>query len=131
MENGHEPVSDIRTRETATTALAEAEPATPSRRGLHPALIVLIAIGAAVLLGWIFAGLPGLPAANALGLVLLVIAALSGTLTLVFVIVGLRKASRGQRLTRREVILVITSSLITGSISLVQLVQTIQQLTHR
>lgn len=69
---------------------------------------------------------------GSLNTILLVAAALSGGLTILFIIGGLRKIatkSRGRRL--RDMLLALCFSLITGALTIVQLLSTAQQLTGR
>jgi Na+/proline symporter len=127
-------VSDDLTESRRTrpaTAVADAEPTGSGRRRLPPALIAVIAIGLALPLGWIFAGLPGIGARGSVSLFLLVVGGISGGLTLVFVVNAIRKARHRKRLSLGEMLAVVVSSLITGAISTVQLVQTALQLVQR
>lgn len=116
---------------SAATTTAVAEP--PARRGLrqiHPVVIVLVAVGLAALLGWVFAGFPGIRASGSVSVVLLVVAAVSGTLTLIFVVDAVRKTRSRKRMSAGEMRAVVASGLVTGLVSLIQLVQTALQLAR-
>lgn len=105
-------------------------PALGKPRRTRALLILGVAAGVALLLGWIFAGLPGVGAPDALGVALVAVAIASGGLSLIFVFNAVRKARGSERVGRRELAAVVVSSAITGIISLIQLFQTLQQLGH-
>jgi hypothetical protein len=126
-------MSDDRTDSQRTgpaTAVAEAVPPGSGRRRRHPILIAVVAVGLALLLGWIIAGLPGIGAANSITVILLVVTGISGGLTLVFVVSAIRKAHQRKRLGAGEMFAVVVCSLITGAVSIVQLAQTALQLAQ-
>lgn len=124
-------MAEERTELGTTTAIAETAPVGDvAHRRWHPALIVLVAIGLALLLGWIFAGLPGIGTGVTLSVVLLVVAGISAVLTLAFVANAIRKARRRERLSAGELLTVALSSLIIGIVSIIQVVQTVAQIAR-
>jgi hypothetical protein len=100
-------------------------------RGRRTTLIVVLAIGVALLLGWALAGLPGVGNSSAVNVALLVAALISGGLTVIFVLYGVHKARTTQQLSVRDGMLVLSSALITGLLTILQLISTAQQITHR
>lgn len=121
-------MADEVTVPNAATAVADASAAPSARRRAHPVLIVVIAIGLAVLIGWIIAGLPGLHAPDRLSLVLIMVSLTSGLLTLIFVIRALRRARSGGRANSGERTAVLISSLMTAIISIAQMVVVLHRL---
>jgi hypothetical protein len=92
---------------------------------------VALAIGVALLLGWALAGLPGVGNSTAVNTALLIAALVSGGLTVIFVIYGLRKSRSTQQLSLRDGALVLCSALVTGLFTILQLISTAEQLIQR
>lgn len=116
-----QPTSET-TSETATKG------ATVGRASV--AIAALVALVIVVGIGWLVAGLPGLREANSVSVALLLIALVSGSLTLIFVMDALRKVRKREAAGTRDILVVVVCSLITGAVALIQLVQTVQQLPH-
>lgn len=93
-------------------------------------LVSIFALVIVVAIGWIVTGLPGLHRANSVSVALLLIALISGSLTLIFVVDTVRKARKRQVVGARDMVVVLVCSLITATVAMIQLVQTLQQLPH-
>lgn len=99
--------------------------------GRASAIIVgIVALVIVLAIGWIAAGLPGLHATNTVSVALLLVALVSGSLTLIFVIDAVRRARKREAASRRDMAVVVICSLITAVVALIQLVQVIQQLPY-
>jgi uncharacterized membrane protein len=118
-------------QDTIGVAVATEPSAARSRPWLRAVVVGLLAIGVALLLGWILSGLPGVGSQHIVGVVLLIAALASGVLTLAFVASALRKARTRKQVQRRELAIVVGAGIVTGVISIVQLMLTFEQLAPR
>jgi cytochrome bd-type quinol oxidase subunit 2 len=92
---------------------------------------VLAVIGGVVvvlLIGWLISGMPGLKGANVLNVVLLLVAIISGGLTVIYVTIALRKIRLREQAKVRDMVVVLMASLITAGVALVEMIQALQQL---
>ena len=123
------PASDAPTTATAPTATATR--AAERRRWEGRAVVAVIAgIIIVLLVGWIINGLPGLKRPNVLNVVLLLVAIVSGGLTVIFVFDALRKARLRQHAKRRDMLVVLVASLITAGVAIIEMIQAFQELPH-
>jgi hypothetical protein len=125
------PAAQVDERDAASPALGEQESIAHTGRGRRTALVVVLALAVASLLGWALAGLPGVGNSSKVNTALLIAALISGGLTVIFVIYGLRKARTTQQLRVRDGMLVLVSGLITGLLTILQLISTTEQLMQR
>lgn len=91
-------------------------------------LAVIGGVVVVMLIGWLISGMPGLKGANVLNVVLLLVAIISGGLTVIYVTIALRKVRLREQAKVRDMVVVLVASLITAGVAFVEMIQALQQL---